>query len=160
MDHLDALGQPPPTLPMVLTAAPDLWPAAAAPLPAGVRAPAGAPPLTTRHSVVLVWLLRRCRAWQLITGRPPSIPLPPAPPPGAQPALVLCALEHTKAEALSLLLQAPAALPLVVLASATVVDYLQPHHHEPLTLLPLPEGLTVGRALGAPMRTADWPELA
>ena len=80
-DHLDALSQPAPTLPMVLTAAPDLWPAAAAPLPAGVRAPAGAPPLTIRHSVVLIWLLRRCRAWQLITGHPPSIPLPPAPPP-------------------------------------------------------------------------------
>ena len=159
-DHLEALGQPPPTLPMVLTAAPDLWPAAAAQLPAGVKTPAGAPPLTIRHIVFLIWLLRRCRAWQLITGHPPSIPLPPASSPGKHPALILCALESTKAEAVSLLRQAPAALPLVVLASATVVDYLQPRHHEPLTLLPLPDGHIVGRPLGAPLHSADGPDRA
>ena len=155
-DHLDALSQPPPTLPMVLAAAPDLWPATAPPLPVGVRALAHHPPLTIRHSVTLGWLLRRCRAWQLVTRYPPSIPLPPAPSPRTTPALVLCALQCTKADAPTLLQQASVFAPLVVLSTATIVDYLQPHCREPLTLLPLPEGLMVGSALGAPLNTADW----
>ena len=156
-DHLDALDQPPPTLPMALTAAPDLWPATAPPLPVGVQALALHPPLAVRDSVALGWLLRRCRAWQLVTGYPPSVPLPPMPTPKTTPALVLCALQCSKADALSLLRQAPAVAPLVVLSTATIVDYLQPHCREPLTLLPLPEGLMVGSTLGAPLNTTDWP---
>ena len=117
-----------------------------------------APPLPVYHSVTLGWLLRRCRAWQLVAHSPPCIPLPPAPPPDVAPALVVCALGCCKIDALNLLRQAPDTSSLVILASATVVDYLQPHCHEPLTLLPLPDGLMVGRALGAPLNTSDWPE--
>ena len=126
----------------------------AAPLPLGPRGP----PLPVNHSVALGWLLRRCRAWQLVAHSPPCVPLPPAPSPEVAPALVVCALGCGKLDALNLLRQVPDTAALVILATATVVDYLQPHCLEPLTLLPLPEGLMVGRALGAPMNTTDWPE--
>ena len=153
-DHLEALGQPPPTLPMALSSAPTLWPPDMTPLPQGPRGP----PLPVNHSVTLGWLLRRCRAWQLVARSPPCVPLPPAPPPAVAPALVVCALGCGKHDALDLLRQVPDDAALVILATATVVDHLQPHCHEPLTLLPLPEGLMVGRALGAPLNTTDWPE--
>ena len=78
-------------------------------------------------------------------------------PPAAPPTLATNPASG-KNDAMNLLRQVPDTSALVILATATVVDYLEPHCHEPLTLLPLPEGLMVGRALGAPLNTTDWPE--
>ena len=157
-DHHVALAQPPPALRHALEAVPTLWEPAPTPLPALVRVQHTSSTLGLHDSVVLGWLLRRCRSWRLCTGATPCIPLPPASPPQSTTAWVVSALGCTQQECIQMASLAPDDSHLVLLTRTADLLDLQARIQEPLMRHDLPNGLTVGRASGAPLNVHDWPE--
>ena len=77
------------SLASLLRRAPSHNTAPPAPLPPHVPTPPCTQPLTLRHSIALVWLLRHCATWRLTVDCQPVVPLPPAPLPGQHPAHVV-----------------------------------------------------------------------
>ena len=157
-DHHVALAQQAPTLRQALDAGPFLWTPTPSPLSAPVLATSAACTLSLRDSVVLGLLLRRCRAWQLSTSPAPCIPLPPASPPQPALAWVVNALGSTPQEAVHMASSAPDNSSLVLLAGACDLPVIHAQLTEFLTTLALPDGVSVGRASGAPLDMHDWPE--
>ena len=111
-----------------------------------------------RDSVLLGWLLRRCRSWQLYTTAVPCVHLPPSPPPVLPSAWIVCALGSTHHGAYHLTRRVPDHGRLVVLARTVDVERLQERIQEPLILHPVAPGVTVGRTIGAPVDLQNWPE--
>ena len=114
--------------------------------------------LSLRDSVVLGWLLRRCRSWQLSTSAALCVPLPPAAPPQSSVAWVVNALGTTPGRASRMAALAPEDSSLVILARASDLPDIQARLPEPLIPHGLLDGLTIGRAIGAPLDLHDWPE--
>ena len=157
-DHHAALAQHPPTLRQALETAPSLWTPAPSPLPAPVLVHRDDAALSLRDSVILGWLLRRCRSWQLSTSATPCIPLPPAAPPQSSLAWVVNALGVSPQDAARMAAPAPEDSSLVILARACDLPYIQARLMETLVPLALLDGLSVGRGIGAPLDMHDWPE--
>ena len=77
------------------------------PLPRHVPTPPCTQPLTLRHSIALVWLLRHCATSRLTVDRQPEVPLPPAPLPGPHLAQVVFTPSSRAADILPLLAATP-----------------------------------------------------
>ena len=103
--------------------------------------------LSLRDSVVLSWLLRRCRSWQPNTSAAPCVPLPPAAPPQSSVAWLVNALGTTPGRASRMAALAPEDSSLVILARASDLPDIQARLPE---LLYLMDGLT-GSLSGAPL---------
>ena len=97
-------------------------------------------------------------AWQLSTSAAPCLPLPPAAPPQSSVAWVVNALGTTPGRASRMTALGPEDSSLVILAPASGLPDIQARVPEPLIPHGLPDGLTVGRAIGAPLDLHDWPE--
>ena len=152
------MAQPAPSLQRALESAPDLWRPLSVPLPDPVYVLSDDTALNLRDSVLLGWLLRRCRSWQLYTTAVPCVPLPPNPPPVLPSAWIVCALGSTHHGAYHLTRRVPDHGRLVVLARTVDVQRLQARIQEPLILHPVAPGVTVGRTIGAPMDLQNWPD--
>ena len=155
-DHHEVMAQPAPSLQHALATAPDLWRPLLVPIPDLVHVLHDTTTLGLRDSILLGWLLRRCRAWQLYTASVPCIPLPPCPLPSLPSARVVCSLGSTHQALHQLVSRVPDHGHLVVLARAVDVQRLQSHLQEPLMLHPVTPGVMVGRAVGAPLNLQDW----
>ena len=143
-DHHVALAHHPPTLRQTLEVVPMLWNPAPAPLPAPVHLLHNYATFSLCDSVVLGWLLHRCRSWQLSTSASPCVPQ-------STVVWVVNALGCTPQESIQMAALAPEDSYLVMLARTSDLPDLQARLPEPLVQLDLLDGLSVGRAIGVPL---------
>ena len=99
------------------------------------------------------------RSWQLSIGAAACIPPPPIAPPGVSVAWVVCALGTSPLDACRMASLSPNngyLVVLVVLCRTSDYAKILSHCGAPLMHHPLPAGLFVGRASGAPLDIHGW----
>ena len=126
------------------------------PLPPHVLALPCTQPLTLRHSIALVWLLRHCATWRLTVDRQPVVSPPPAPLPGPHPAHVVFTPASRAADILPLLAATPPGQRILLAANPTVLSEVLIGHADALHVRLLLPDLHVAYAPGTPVDPSVW----
>ena len=113
-------------------------------------------PLTLRHNIALVWLLRHCATWRLTVDRLPVVPHPPAPLPGPHPAHVVFTPSSRAADILPLLAAHPRGQRILLAANSSVLGEVLIGHADALHVRPLLPDLHVAYAPGTPVDPSVW----